>query len=99
MKDRKRLIARMAAALQPLSAEMLESGTARWGAYELAGLVNVNDRWRPDPSRINAHTEGIVHTPLDEAAVHLEKESRASGASGASGALLHMAHYARAWGR
>jgi hypothetical protein len=96
MKDREHLIARMAAALQPLSAEMLESGTARWGTYELAGLVNVNDRWRPDPSRINGHTEGIVHTPLDQAAVHLEKEARASGASGA---LLHIAHYARAWGR
>ena len=58
----------MADALQRLSAEMLESGTARWGAYDQAGLINANDRWSPDPSRINAHTEGIVHTPLDRAA-------------------------------
>jgi hypothetical protein len=76
MKSREPLIIRMADALQPLSAEMLESGTARWGAYERAGLINANDRWRPDPRRINAHTEGIVHTPLDRAAAELEKSRR-----------------------
>jgi hypothetical protein len=76
MKGREPLIIRMADALQPLSAEMLESGTARWGAYDQAGLINTNDRWSPDPTRINAHTEGIVHTPLDRAAEELEKSRR-----------------------
>jgi hypothetical protein len=76
MKDREHLVYGMADALQSLSAEMLDSGTARWGAYELAGLINVNDRQRPDMSRINANTEGIVHTPLDRAAVDLEKSRR-----------------------
>lgn len=71
MRGREHLINRMAEALQSLSIEMLESGTARWGAYEHAGLVNFNDRLRPDPSRINANTEGIVHTPLDQAATNL----------------------------
>jgi hypothetical protein len=50
MKDREHLVYGMADALQSLSAEMLDSGTARWGAYELAGLINVNDRQRPDMS-------------------------------------------------
>ena len=76
MKGREHLVYGMAEALQSLSAEMLESGTARWGAYEIAGLINANDRWSPDPSRINANTEGIVHTPLDWAAVELEKSRR-----------------------
>jgi hypothetical protein len=76
MMDREHLVYGMADALQSLSDEMLESGTARWGAYETAGLINANDRWSPDPSRINANTEGIVHTPLDWAAVKLEKSRR-----------------------
>ena len=76
VKSHEHLISRMAQALQSLSPEMLESGTARWGAYELAGLINFNDRLRPDPSRINAHTDGIVHTPFDRAAIDLEKARR-----------------------
>jgi hypothetical protein len=45
MMDREHLVYGMADALQSLSDEMLESGTARWGAYETAGLINANDRW------------------------------------------------------
>jgi hypothetical protein len=73
---RTELIKRMADALQTLSDDMLESGTARWGAYERAELVNFNDRLRPDPQRINAHLDRIVHTPLDWAALDLEKARR-----------------------
>ena len=76
MKNREHLINRMADALHTLSAEMLDSGTARWGAYEQAGLINVYDRLHPDSQRINAHTEGIVHNPLDHAATDLEKMRR-----------------------
>lgn len=70
------LIARMAEALQSLSGDMLESGTARWNAYDRAGLINFNDRIRRDPDRINAHADGIVHTPLDRDAVALAKSLR-----------------------
>jgi hypothetical protein len=76
MKDRGHLVSRMAEALQSLSAEMLGSGTARWGAYERAGLINFNDRVRLDPNRINADTDRIVHTSLDWAAVDLEEARR-----------------------
>ena len=76
MNNHRQLITRMAEALQSLSPEMLGSGTARWGAYEQARLINFNDRLRQDPSCINAHAQGIVHTPLDRAAVDLEKGRR-----------------------
>jgi hypothetical protein len=93
--DREQLIISMAAALKSLSNEMLNSGTARWGAYERAGLINFNDRTRSDPRRINANTEGIIFSPLDYAAVAIAERERegaalpgaGSGASGASGAI------------
>jgi hypothetical protein len=80
MKDRTNLINRMAEALRTLSDTMLDSGTARWGAYERADLINFNNSARPDPHRINANCsankEGVIHTPLDRAAVDLEKTRR-----------------------
>jgi len=74
--DREQLIVNMAEALKSLSNEMLNSGTARWGAYERAGLINFNDRKRPDPRRINANTEGIIFSPLDYAAVAIAERER-----------------------
>jgi hypothetical protein len=65
------LVTRMSEALQSLSAEMLESGTARWGAYERAGLTNHYNC--SDPNRLSFP---FVHTPLDRAAVDLEKSRR-----------------------
>ena len=76
MKGREHLVERMATILQSLSIEMLESGTARWGAYEQAGLINFNDRLLPYPLRINAHSEGIVHNSIDQAAVSLAAARR-----------------------
>jgi hypothetical protein len=57
---RKQLIIDMAGALRTLSNDMLNSGTAQWGAYERAGLINYRDHIRTDPARINANTEGII---------------------------------------
>jgi hypothetical protein len=75
------IVTRMADALQSLSMDMLDSGTARWGAYERAGLTNHYSR--SDPDRISFP---FVHTPLDREAVNLEKARRVAQ-SGASGAL------------
>ena len=74
--ERRELIRRMVAALKPLSNELLWSGTARWGAYEKARMVNFRDRAAIDRNRINANVEGIVHTDLDREAANLETERR-----------------------
>ena len=81
--EREQLIVSMAEALRSLPSEMVNSGTARWGAYERAGLMNFNDRSRPDPHRINANTEGIIFSPLDYAAVAIAKRAL-GGAGGAT---------------
>jgi hypothetical protein len=73
--NRLELIRRMADALQTLSAEMLGSGTARWGAYEKAGIINFGPT--PKPDQINANCgERIVHTLLDHAALDSEQARR-----------------------
>ena len=72
-----RLVVAMAETLQSLTAGMLDSGTARWSAYDRAGLINFADRVRSDPTRINAQ-DGIVHTALDHAAVSLAKTGSVS---------------------
>jgi hypothetical protein len=76
MNDHGDLINRMAEALRSLSDAMLDSGTARWGAYERAGLINLDDCRHPDTHRINAHLDGIIHTGVDRAAVETEKLRR-----------------------
>jgi hypothetical protein len=74
--QQRQLVEQMADALRILSTNLLDSGTARWGIYEKAGLINFADRQKPDPTRIEAHTDGIVHTPLDRAAVDRKKRRR-----------------------
>lgn len=71
--DRRNVVAKMAEALRSLPPEMLDSGTARWGAYERARLVNFADRQRFDPERINANVEGIVHNALDREAARVAR--------------------------
>jgi hypothetical protein len=74
--DRSQLVTQMADALRPLSEKMLGSGTARWGAYEKAKLINFRDHERLDPKRINANVDRIIFSPLDYEAVAVEKTRR-----------------------
>jgi hypothetical protein len=68
--DREQLIGRMADALKGVT--MLDSGTARWAAYERARLINFGPRPRAD--RINANAgDGVLSSPLDKAALATAK--------------------------